>query len=83
MREVHVQTMWACQIPELQGERSINSPCAQEISPPAPAALPPRWDPPGSSAAGSRKVAGWRAPEAGVNAPASLFPLPLSPLVCC
>lgn len=46
----------------------------QETSP-APVALPPRWDPPGPSAAGSRKVAGWRAPEAGGGSQCASSPL--------
>lgn len=46
----------------------------QETSP-APVALPPRWDPPGPSAAGRRKVAGWRAPEAGGGSQCASSPL--------
>jgi hypothetical protein len=71
-------------LPELQGERSINSPCALEISP-APAALPPRWDPSGCRLERRRKREGRRLACAGSWSQCASSPLspPLSQLLCC
>ena len=72
-------------LPELQRERSINSPCALEIFPPAPAALPPRWDPPGCRLERRRKREGRRLACAGGWSQCASSPLssPLSQLLCC